>query len=200
MNKTTRVSVIAGLALALASGAALAQTKKPAAPPVAAPKQVTSSSGGIGEGDTELGFFGSINDSDIGTISLLGFTFGKYISDDLELRLTQTLAFADAGGVTTVAWIPYGSAEYQLRQGGSPFVPYVGGGAGVVLVGSDDFFISGLFVTPVAGVKYFLNERTSLEYALSYQFSLLGQYCDDFDCFDADVATLANSVRINIYY
>lgn len=207
MFKSLNVSVMAGIALALASTGAFAQggtRKKPASPPPAAtkpaPASTSASSGGIGAGDTEFSFFGNIHDEGPLTLFTVGVGFGNYISDDLMLRLTQVMSYADISGLSTFIYSPYGSAEYQIRQPGSPFVPYVGGGVGMFMLGNDDIFIYNLFLTPVAGVKYFLNERTSLEYAMSYQFPLIGEACDDIDCYDADVTTLQNSLRFNIYY
>jgi hypothetical protein len=201
MQKSFSVSVIAGLALAFASTGALAQAKKkPASSPPPPPVSTSSSSGGIGAGDTEFSFFGNIHDEGPVTSFTVGVGFGNYISDKLELRLNQSLTYADAMGASSFAYIPYGSAEYQIITPGSPFVPYIGGGVGMFMLTTDDFFFYNLFLTPTAGVKYFLNERTSVEYALSYQFPLIGEACGDIDCVDADITTLQNALRFNIYY
>ncbi len=199
MKTSLKASVIGGLALALASTGALAQAKKKSTTPAAAPATVPVG-GGIGAGDAEIGFFGSLRDEGALTALTLGVSIGNYTSDNLELRLTQTFSFIDAGGTSTTVYSPYGSAEYQIVTPGSPFVPYVGGGFGLFILGNDDFFMYSLFLTPVAGVKYFLNERTSIEYGLSYQFPLIGEVCDDVTCDDADITTLQNSLRFNIYY
>lgn len=191
-------SVIAGLALALASTGALAQ-KKPAPKPVSAPTPAPSSSGGIGQGDMELGFFGNVRDDGTTTLFLLGGSVGSYLSDSLEMRVTASLAFVDAGGISTTIFAPFVTAEYQFNTR-SAVVPYVGGGLGVFILGNDDIFMYDLFLTPTGGVKYFLNERTSLEWALSYQFPIVGGACDDIDCYDAEITTLQNTFRINIYY
>ncbi|MGH8442152.1 MAG: hypothetical protein ACRETF_04525 [Nevskiaceae bacterium] len=197
MKNTTRVSVIAGLVLALACGAALAQTRKP---PAAKPAPVDTSSGGIGRGDIELGFFGNLNDSDAGTLLLVGASAGRYMTDQLALRVTAAVAFADTAGISTFIFSPYVSGEYQFPIRGTPLVPYAGAGLGLFLLSNDTFFVYSVFATPVAGVKYFLNERTSVEYALSYQVPVVGGACDDIDCYDVDVTTLQNTVRLNIYY
>lgn len=197
MLKSLNVSVIAGLALALASTGALAQARKTTPKPEPAP--APSSSGGIGKGDTEFGFFGNLRDDGTSTTFLLGATVGQYLSDSLEMRVTGALAFIDAGGLSTTLFAPFVTAEYQFNTR-TAWVPYVGGGLGIFLLGNDNFFIYSLFATPTGGVKYFLNERTSLEYALSYQFPLFGAACDDIDCYDAEISTLQNSFRINIYY
>ncbi len=200
MKQPFKASVIAGLALALASTGALAQTNKKTTPVAAPAPAATPSGGGVGAGDTEIGFFGSLRDEGAVSSLTLGVSFGSYASDDLVLRLTQVLSFVDAGGLSTTIYSPYGSAEYQINTPGSPFVPYVGGGVGMFLLGNDDFFMYSLFLTPVAGVKYFLNERTSVEWGLSYQFPLIGEACDDIACTDADITSLQNNLRLNIYY
>jgi len=201
MKTSLKASVIGGLALALASTGALAQAKKKTAAAAATPAPAaTPAGGGVGMGDTEIGFFGSLRDEGVLTALTLGVSFGNYTSDNLELRLTQTFSFIDAGGISTTVYSPYGSAEYQIVTPGSAFVPYVGGGFGMFLLSNDDFFMYSLFLTPVAGVKYFLNERTSIEYGLSYQFPLIGEACSSATCDDADITTLQNSLRFNIYY
>ncbi len=193
------VSVIAGLALALTSTGALAQVKakKTTSKPAATP--ASSSSSGVGQGDMEIGFFGDLRDDGVSTTFLVGGSVGRYMSDSLEGRVTASLSFIDAGGVSTTVFAPFFSAEYQFNTR-SQWVPYVGGGAGFFMLGNDDFFMFSLFATPTGGVKYFLNERTSLEYALSYQYPLYGEVCDDIDCYDADITTLQQTFRINIYY
>ena len=200
MKNTTRVSVIAGLALALASGAALAQTKKPAASPAAKPAPVEPSSGGIGKGDLELGIFGKLNDSDAGTILAIGASVGRFMTDQLELRVTAAVVYADTAGISTFILSPYVSGEYQFPIRGTALVPYAGAGLGLFLLTNDLVTTFSLFATPVAGMKYFLNERTSVEYALSYQVPVVGETCDAFDCYSSDTTTLQNTLRLNIYY
>lgn len=204
MIKKTILVAAVGAALALAAPGASAQTKKaPAKPaPVAAP----ASSAGIGEGDTELNFFGQLSDQDaLGTLITLGVGVGKYISDDLQLKFTQVMVIVDADTVSVFSYIPYGSVEYQIRAGaGSPLSFYVGGGAGLNLTtidaGGFDFFTYSLFLTPVAGAKYFLGENMSLTYSLSYQFPLLEETCDSVDCVSSDTTTLQNFLGFSIYY
>jgi hypothetical protein len=208
MKTRTMLVAIAGAALALAAPGASAQTKPkkpaPVTAPVAAPAPAPSSSG-IGAGDTEMNFFGQFTDHDtLGTIMTFGLGYGTYVSDDMQLKLTQVLVIADADAASIFSYSPYVSAEYQIRQAGSPFVLYVGGGAGLNLTSIDaggfDAFTYSLFLTPVAGAKYFLDERMSLTYSLSYQFPLIGETCTDIDCFDSDTTTLQNFLGFSIYY
>src|SRR5262245_46727426 len=140
MKSITRVSVIAGLALALASGATLAQTKKPASK-APAPKPVQTSSGGIGQGDVELGFFGNLNDSDTGTLFTIGASGGRYMTDALELRVTASISFIDSAGTSTFVFTPYVSGEYQFPIRGTALVPYAGAGLGLFILSNDTFFM-----------------------------------------------------------
>jgi hypothetical protein len=115
------------------------------------------------------------------------------------------MVIVDSDLASVFSYIPYGSAEYQIRPDpASPFVLYVGGGAGLNLTtidaGGFDFFTYSLFLTPVAGVKYFLDERMSLTYSLSYQFPLLEETCDSTTCVDSDTTTLQNFLGFSIYY
>ncbi len=212
MRKPFYVSVI-GLALTLASTGALAQAgakpapkKKPAAPPAAvvAPKPAaeTGASGGIGAGDKEIGFFGSLSNDEETTSLTIGVSIGRYMTDTLQLRFTQIIDLSDDDLGSTVLYAPYGSLEYQFPgAAGGKLVPYAGGGLGVFLLSTEDIFFYSLFLTPTAGAKYFLSERTSLEYALSYQFPLVGEACATGGfCESIDITTLQNSLRFNIYF
>jgi hypothetical protein len=203
MLKPFSLVTIAGLAVALAAPGVSAQTRKAPAPaPISAP----APSGGIGAGDTELNFFGLLSDSDAGiTTAVLGVAFGTYLSDSLELKLSPALILLDADDASATFVNVSGSVEFQFRPSpGSPVVLYAGGGAGLLTGGveaaGEDFFAYSLYLTPVGGVKYFLNERTSLTYSLSYQFPLFGEYCGDVDCFEVDVTTLQNFLGFSIYY
>jgi len=204
---------IAGLILALAAPGAYAQAKGPAkkkaAPPPAAapvPAPVSSGSGGIGAGDTEVNLFGNLSDHDaLGTSVILGVGLGKFVTDNLELKLVQTMFVFDSDAASLFSYSPYVSAEYQIRPSpGTPLVAYVGGGLGMSLITLDtsgyDLFTYSLYLTPVGGFKYFLSERTSLTYALSYQFPLLEEACDAYDCYDSETKTLQNTLGFSIYY
>lgn len=200
LNKT--ILAIAGAALAVAAPGASAQAKKAPAPaPAAAP-----SSAGIGEGDTELNFFGTLSDHETtGTSITLGVALGKYVSDDLQLKLTQSMTILDGDAFSLFSYIPYGSVEYQIRPDpSSPFVLYVGGGGGLNLTtidaGGFDFFTYSLFLTPTAGAKYFIGENMSLTYSLSYQFPLIEETCDSTTCLDSDTTTLQNFLGFSVYY
>ncbi len=204
MLKPFTIATVAGLALALAAPAASAQTKKvppkPAAVPASAP------SGGVGAGDTELNFFGSLSDYDAGvTTATIGVAFGTYVSDDMELKLTSALILLDSDLASATLVNVGGSAEFQFRPApGSPLVAFAGGGVGL-LTGSVEatgveYFAYSLYVMPVGGLKYFLDERVSLTYSLSYQLPLIGEYCGDIDCFDVDVTTVQNFLGFSIYY
>jgi hypothetical protein len=205
MIKKTTLLAMAGAALVFASGAS-AQTKKAPAKPAPAPAAEPASSGGVGEGSTELNFFGTLSDQDaFGTLITGGVSLGKYVNDDLLLKFTQTMTIVDGDGFSLFSYAPYGSAEWQFRPDpASPFVLYAGGGVGLSLsqidAGGFDFFTYSLFLTPVAGAKFFLDERMALTYSLSYQFPLLEETCGDVDCVSSDTTTLQNFLGFSIYY
>jgi hypothetical protein len=200
LNKTILLA-IAAAALAVAAPGASAQAKKAPAAPAAAP-----SSSGIGEGDSEINFFGALSDHEaLGTSITLGVAFGKYVSDNLQFKLTQTMVVLDSDAFSLFSYIPYGSVEYQIRPDpASPFVFYVGGGGGLNLTtidaGGFDFFTYSLFLTPVAGAKFFIAENMSLTYSMSYQFPLVEESCDSIDCYSSDTTTLQNFLGFSIYY
>jgi hypothetical protein len=206
MRNKTILLAIAGTALAIAAPGASAQTKKAPAKPAPAAEAPAPSSAGIGEGDTELNFFGSLSDHEsLGTSITFGVALGKYVSDDLQLKLTQSMTILDSDAFSLFSYIPYGSVEYQIRPAaGSPFVFYVGGGGGLNLTtidaGGFDFFTYSLFLTPTAGAKYFIAENMSLTYSLSYQFPLLEESCDATTCTDSETTTLQNFLGFSVYY
>lgn len=208
LNRTTLLT-LAGAALALAATGASAQARAPAKPAPAKPAPAAAAEpagGSAGAGDTELNFFGMLSDQDaFGTLITAGFSIGKYARDDLQLKLTQTLTIADYDAASIYTYAPYGSLEYQIRPNpASPIVLYVGGGVGLSLssveAGAFDFFTYSLFLTPVAGAKFFIDERMSLTYSLSYQFPLIEETCGDIDCVSSDTTTLQNFLGFSIYY
>jgi hypothetical protein len=206
MNYKTMLVAIAGAVLALAAPGADAQTKTTAKKPAPAPAaEPAPSADGVGTGDTELNFFGQFSDHDaLGTTITLGLGYGTYVSDNMLMKLQQTMVIVDSDAASIFSYSPAVSAEYQIQQPGSPFVMYVGGGAGINLTqidaGGFDFFTYSLFLTPVAGVKYFIEDNMSLTYSLSYQFPIMGETCGDVDCVDSDMTTLQNFLGFSIYY
>lgn len=196
------LAAAAGLALLSASGLADAQARPTAKAAPSAAKQ------GIGEGDTELGFFANyttFDDVDSDTLTL-GAVFGTFLSDSVELRVTPVISFTDAGGFSMFNLGPYVTVE-KLFAMGSPVVPYVGGGIGLnVGFGSDqsaDIFNIGLFLTPTAGLKFFVTERTALEYALSLQGGFLYNCVSTpaySECNLGERTAVSNTLRFNVYF
>lgn len=186
------------LAAPVAHSAEKAKTK-----PVAAPSPATSAKG-IGKGDMEFGVFANYStydDQDSDTL-LIGASVGRYMTDALEFRITPVIVWNDSAGTSTFLFTPQFSLEYQFRNAG-PVVPYVGGGIGLILGYTDtpgDYVSTlGLFLAPVGGVKFFVTERTSIEYALSYQFGST-YVSTTFTDASGDSQTLQQNVRFNIYF
>jgi hypothetical protein len=204
MSKTNSLSILAGIALALACNGAAAQAKpKPKPAPAPAP---AAASADTDAGVSEVNFFGNLSDSDLGTTLIAGVGFGKFLSESLELKVTQQMIYFDGGGFTFFNYSPYVSAEYQIKPAQSPVVFFVGGGLGLSLGSIEsgslggDFFTYSLFVTPVGGLKYFVDERTALTWTMSYQFPLVEEICGDVDCIDSETTTLSNVFGVSIYY
>lgn len=197
--------------LALALSATPSHAAPPAAkskPAAAAPVAKVAGPGSIGKGDTEFGVFGNYTtfddvDSDQLTI---GVTIGKFLSDTFELRIAPTISYISAGATSGLIIAPVISGEFLFRNASrsSPVVPFVGGGIGIDIGYFDsgaagDFFNVGLSIGPTGGVKYFVTERASLEFALTYLFGI-GTSCGDVDCFDTETNTLKQALRFNFYY
>lgn len=213
MSKTSarRTAIVLSAALLLTAGAAEARPRPNPKVDTTVPKASTAKHG-IGKGDKELGFFANFTNTEgsAGSSStnsfLLGAVFGTYLRDTLELRITPVISVIDAGALTNYGFFPYVTLEKQFPNG-SPVVPYVGGGIGLTLgYGSGGGITTsdlGLFVTPVGGLKFFVSERMSLEYALGFQYGF------DYNCYDAGgfsscnsgtKTAINNNLRFNIYF
>lgn len=205
MSKTyfNSVMTLTTLALMLAAAPAAAQKK---AEPVTAPASGIES---IGKGDSEFGIFANFTTYDDADTDffLLGASFGQFLTDSLELKITPVISLTEGGGSTSFNFSPFFSLEKLFRGAGNrnPVVPYIGGGIGLTLGYSDCNTCTdittmyGLFVAPVGGVKIFLSERASLELALSYQVGFIEISTGAFSA-SADTETLQQNIRFNFYY
>lgn len=186
-----------------------------APPPAAAQKKTTASTApsagieSIGKGDSEFGIFANYttyDDTDT-NFFLLGASFGQFLSDTLELKVTPTISLTEGGGSTSFNFSPFFSLEKLFRGAGNrnPVVPYIGGGIGLSFGYSDCNTCTdittmyGAFIAPVGGVKFFLSERASLELALSYQVGFIEISTGSFSA-SADTETLQQNLRFNFYY
>ncbi len=212
MKTMPRVSLALALSVALAAPSALAAKRQPPPPskPTAMDKTLRegakrNESAPVGKGDTEFGFsflFSNYDEQDTNQVQLTA-SVGKFISDRAELSIEPTITYFDSAGSTSFTLAPFVAFKYLFRGANlsNPVVPYVGAGIGIDITStsgassSTDF---GLFVAPVAGLKYFVSERVSLEYALSFNFGIL-ESCD-VDCFGGTLQGLNNALRFNIYY
>lgn len=218
MTRTLRVLLGLAVCLALSPAAFAAPRvvggKQPAPAPKAAEKPLSvapnasAAKHGIGKGDKEFGFFltfDNTEDTDTNTLTI-GAVLGTYLKDTLELRVTPVIIYTDQAGFSFFGFNPYVTLEKQFPNG-SPVVPYVGGGIGINLDYGSGSGLSitdlGVFVTPTAGLKFFVGERMSLEYALGYQYGI------DYQCVDAGGysscdngtrSSLKNDLRFNIYF
>lgn len=201
----------AALALLLATGAAEARRAPPpkttttTAPAKSAP---SSAKHGIGKGDTEIGFFFNYTNLEASSTNsfTLGAVFGQFLRDTVELRITPVINYTDSAGLSSFFFLPRVTVE-KLFPNSSPVVPYVGGGIGFTLgVSSGTGFDQtdlGVFVTPVAGLKFFVSERMALEYALSLQYGVDYQCIDSggfSSCNTGDKSSVDNTLRFDLYF
>ena len=209
----TMQSVSLGLALSFVLAAPVASAAR-RQPPPSKPSQMEKTlkegsrrneSAPVGKGDTEFGFsflFSNYDEQGTNQVQLTA-SVGKFISDRAELSIEPTITYFDSAGSTSFTLAPFVAFKYLFRGANlsNPVVPYVGAGIGIDITStsgarsSTDF---GLFVAPVAGLKYFVSERVSLEYALSYNFGILESF--DVDCFSGTIQGLNNLLLFNIYY
>jgi hypothetical protein len=184
-----------------------ATAKTTTTPANTATTAASSAKHGVGRGDMEFGVFADYSNYDDTKANtfLLGASIGRFLRDSLELRITPSILYSESPGVTLIGFTPYVSAEYLFRGASmnNPVVPYVGIGIGLDITSinatSYDIFQYGLFLTPVGGVKAFVSERTSLEYALSFQLEA-NESCTSATCTSGNSNTLQNTLRFNIYY
>ena len=223
MSKTFQHWMMSAAAVALLVGGGVAEAK----PKKEAPK-ASAAKTGIGKGDTEFGALlnlTNMEDADLNTLTV-GVVFGKFMTDHLELRITPVVSYLSMEGAGMELWnfnlSPYVTLEYQIPTG-APVVPYFGGGIGITVgfgetnsssggsTFESDSYTLGAFVTPVAGLKFFVSERTALELAVSYQVGASDTCTDTYvdtgsfstfssDCSTNDTETLRQDIRFTMYY
>ena len=152
---------------------------------------------GVGQGDIEAGvnvsltsmeqettttdFFGNTTTtttkSDYGTIGLNG---GYFYTDRIEFKLALSASVSSDATFGTLN--PGADFLFPTK---SALVPYVGASLGLGIFDSETDFLEGH-----GGLKYFVNERTSIEGELSYSSPL----DTDYD------ATTQLSVGLNVYF
>jgi outer membrane protein W len=125
--------------------------------------------------DWELTLGGSgANDSEFeGSTFAFSGSLGYFFTENVEVALRQTIGYSDIGGSDGSAWNGSTRVAADWHFDLERWQPFVGVNGGY-LYGETvaDTFIAG----PEAGVKFFLNETTFIQFSVEYQF-----FFDDLD-------------------
>ena len=113
----------------------------------------------------ELSGSGS-NDQDFRTFDVtLNLNLGYFMSKELEVGARQSLIYGDGGS----AWSAQTQAFLDYHFDMDRWQPYIGANIGYVYGDNvNDAWIAG----PEAGVKYFVNATTFIDFSASYEFNL----------------------------
>jgi hypothetical protein len=125
------------------------------------------------EGDKEIGVAGSLafqNSSPVSGSFFADFTGGKYFRDNqyIGVYLLPQVNFTTATGGASVGSFGFGGEyEYGFKAKNDKLWPFVGVAAGGIVSrasgGGSSSWGGGFQLIPEAGVKYFLDQKTSLE-------------------------------------
>jgi hypothetical protein len=150
-KKSVRLAVLAGFAIG-AAGVLCAQPS---------------------QGDKEIGIAGSLvfqNSSPLSGSFFADFTAGKYFKDNqyFGVYILPSVNFTSATGGASVGSFGFGGEyEYGFKVSNDKLWPFVGGSVGGSISRASSGFGSswgGAFqIVPEAGVKYFLDKKTSLD-------------------------------------
>jgi hypothetical protein len=133
------------------------------------------------QGKQFVSVFGNINSSDEVTTMVIGGTFGKFFTDNMEGNGTLMLIGYDTDFDDATMYILSGKFNYNFFQSGLTYIPYAGcalGLAGYDAGGTSD---SSLSIGVQGGIKYFISEDTSfnLEASLTH-YEIEGESIDSF--------------------
>jgi hypothetical protein len=125
------------------------------------------------QGDKEIGVAGSLvfqNSSPVSGSFFADFTGGKYFKDNqyLGVYILPSVNFTTATGGASVGTFGFGGEyEYGFKRSNDKLWPFVGGAVGGIVSRAGGFGSSswsgGFQIIPEAGIKYFLDQKTSLD-------------------------------------
>jgi len=128
------------------------------------------------QGDKEIGVAGSLvfqNSSPVSGSFFGDFTGGKYFKDNqyLGIYISPSINFTTAAGGASVGSFAFGGEyEYGFKAKDAKLWPFVGAAAGGIVSrasgGGGSNWSGGFQLTPEAGVKYFMDKKTSLEFVV----------------------------------
>ena len=117
------------------------------------------------QGKQSVSVFGNLTSSDNATTTLLGGSYGRFFTDNMEG--TGTLMLMNFDGDFTV-YLLYGRFNYNFVKAGATYIPYAGCALGVVGYDDGNVSDSAISIGVQGGVKYFLSEDTSFNLEASY--------------------------------
>jgi hypothetical protein len=128
------------------------------------------------QGDKEIGVAGSLvfqNSSPVSGSFFGDFTGGKYFKDNqyLGVYIMPSINFTSASGGFSVGSFGFGGEyEYGFKVSNNKLWPFVGAAAGGIVSrasgGGSSSWSGGFQLVPEAGVKYFMDQKTSLEFVV----------------------------------
>jgi len=132
----------------------------------------------VKEGDTEISLYGSYTGTDYedGSSSdstVLALGVGRFFTDELELGGTVLGAWAEDIDLYALG----GTLKYHFLTDRTT-VPYFGGQLSYSLYEAAGTDVDGLLYGPLAGMKFFVSENTSL--FVEYQYQIYGGDIGDF--------------------
>ena len=126
---------------------------------------------GIEKDDKTISMFGTFESNDFSDTLTIAVSGGYFLTDTLELQGVALVSSSSSGGIETV-FSAYGANANLYLPGPNPdFIPYVGGGASLVLLESGTFSETEIGFNGQAGVKQFLTEEISIDYQAQFRTS-----------------------------
>ena len=125
----------------------------------------TATHAGIEEGDKTLSLFGSFTFDDFSDTLTVQASAGFFISDTVEIQGVALLVSTEDDFGNSSSTSGYGANVNLYLPGNNPdFIPYVGGGASLVLTDFNGTTDSSLGLNAQAGIKQFISETVSVNY------------------------------------
>lgn len=129
---------------------------------------------GLQQGKSELGGYadisgtsstakvGSYSSTSTSSSTSLGFTYGYFLTDAIQLSGRLFAVGTESSGTTTSTTYTYLEGKYHFYEKGQELVPYLGLGLGGLSIKSGGVSGSGSSVALMGGLKFFISENTSI--------------------------------------
>jgi opacity protein-like surface antigen len=156
----------------------------------------------VGEGSTELGLsissqrFEVEGEAASHDMTLVNLLYGYYITDRAELGFAVNIIEDEAGSSKTTRTGFELMGRYHFADSSKILVPYLGAQAGAVNYDDGVAESSGNSLGLMAGAKYFLGDRASVNFEYNYRSVSLEDDADNE--YDATLTTI--SVGYSVYF